>query len=272
VLLAATLGTFLVGITEGATAGYRAPHVVALLISSVVAGTLWIRSALSTPAPLVDLRLMARRALLLTAIVGGISSIVNFEIFALIPALVESPRHAPAGLRHLVHYGLNASALTVGLLFLPQTIATIVFAPIAPRLARRIRLKWTLVLGLAGLTLPVGAIVLWHDRLLDFAIILGLQGACFGLVFTSVMTIAVHVGPLEDTGVVTGVVTTFRTIGAQLGAQGGVALLSAMTIAGTSLPTERAYEISFGAAAALALVGACLASFITPWRLRPVAA
>jgi EmrB/QacA subfamily drug resistance transporter len=271
ILLAATLGMFLVGITEGATSGYRAPHVLVLLVSSAVAAALWVRTALVTTSPLVDIRLMRKRALLLTAVVAGMSSIVNFQIFALIPAFVESPRHAPAAVRHLVHYGLDASALTVGLLFLPQTIAALIFAPLAPVIARRLRVKWTLVVGLAGLVLPAAAVVLWHTSIVEFAIILGVQGACFGLIFTSVMTIAVQVGPAEDTGVVTGVVTTFRTVGAQLGAQGGVALLSAMTIAGTAIPTEAAYQLSFGVAAGVALVAAALASFITPWRrLNPV--
>jgi hypothetical protein len=57
--------------------------------------------------------------------------------------------------------------------------------------------------------------------------------------------------------------TVMRSIGGVVGAQVGAALLTTYTIAGTShVPSVRGFEISFGVAAAAALVGAGLACLV----------
>ena len=56
--------------------------------------------------------------------------------------------------------------------------------------------------------------------------------------------------------------TVMRSIGGVIGAQAGAALLSAYTIAGTAVPAETGFVITFAVGAAAALGGAVLACFV----------
>ena len=72
-----------------------------------------------------------------------------------------------------------------------------------------------------------------------------------------------------ETGVATGMNTVMRTVGGVVGGQVGAALLAAHTIRGTGgVPSVEAFEIAFGISALAALVGAVVAVFVTPPRLR----
>jgi ABC-type branched-subunit amino acid transport system permease subunit len=71
-----------------------------------------------------------------------------------------------------------------------------------------------------------------------------------------------------ETGVATGMNTVMRTVGGVIGGQMGAALLTAYTIGNTNHPSVTGFEIAFAASAVAALVGAVVAVFVTPPRLR----
>ena len=72
-----------------------------------------------------------------------------------------------------------------------------------------------------------------------------------------------------ETGVATGMNTVMRTVGGVIGGQVGAALLSAHTIPGTrGIPSVTGFTVAFGISAVAALVGAGVAVFVTPPRLR----
>ena len=71
-----------------------------------------------------------------------------------------------------------------------------------------------------------------------------------------------------ETGVATGMNTVMRTVGGVIGGQVGAALLTAHTIPGTNLPSVDGFKIAFTIAGGVALIGAGIAVFITPPRLR----
>jgi hypothetical protein len=71
-----------------------------------------------------------------------------------------------------------------------------------------------------------------------------------------------------ETGIATGMNTVMRTIGGVIGGQLGAAILSADTIPGTRVPAESAFATAFWIAAALAVLGAIVALFVTPPRRR----
>jgi gas vesicle protein len=63
-----------------------------------------------------------------------------------------------------------------------------------------------------------------------------------------------------------------RTIGGVIGGQAGAAILTADTIGRTGVPAESAFTVAFAIAAVGALIGACVALFVTPrGRGKPVA-
>jgi MFS family permease len=73
----------------------------------------------------------------------------------------------------------------------------------------------------------------------------------------------------SETGVATGMNTVMRTVGGVIGGQVGAALLEAHTIRGAGgVPSVVGFEIAFAISAIAALVGAGVALFVTPPRLR----
>jgi hypothetical protein len=62
--------------------------------------------------------------------------------------------------------------------------------------------------------------------------------------------------------------TVMRTVGGVIGGQMGAALLTAHRIPGTALPDVTGFEIAFAISAIAALIGAVVAVFVTPPRLR----
>jgi hypothetical protein len=62
--------------------------------------------------------------------------------------------------------------------------------------------------------------------------------------------------------------TVMRTVGGVIGGQVGAALHGAHTHPRTNVPSVDALQIAFGIAAVVALVGAGVAVFITPPRMR----
>jgi MFS family permease len=75
----------------------------------------------------------------------------------------------------------------------------------------------------------------------------------------------------SETGVATGMNTVMRTVGAVIGGQVGAAIVSADTIASSSVPAESAFIAAFWVSAAIAVVGAVLARFIPARRAQAVA-
>jgi hypothetical protein len=73
----------------------------------------------------------------------------------------------------------------------------------------------------------------------------------------------------SETGVATGMNTVMRTVGGVVGGQVGAAVLSAHTIAGTAIPAESAFVTAFWISTIAAAVGAVVALFVTPLRVRP---
>src|SRR4051812_38168982 len=94
-------------------------------------------------------------------------------------------------------------------------------------------------------------------------------GIGVGFAFASMATLITEAVRPSETGVATGMNTVMRTVGGVIGGQIGAALLAAHTIPGTNdVPSVDGFTIAFGLAAVVALIGAGVALFITPPRLR----
>jgi hypothetical protein len=91
-------------------------------------------------------------------------------------------------------------------------------------------------------------------------------GAGAPFAFAAMAKIIVDAVRPTETGVATGVNTVMRTIGGVIGGQVGAAILTADTIAGTSVPAESAFVTAFWMSATAAFIGAVLALFVTPLR------
>ena len=97
-----------------------------------------------------------------------------------------------------------------------------------------------------------------HTAGAEIVVAMCLVGAGVGLVYAMLAKLIVDSVSPEVTGVALGMNTVMRTIGGVVGGQVGAAILSAVTIGGSSgLPAENAFTITFlisGVAAFVAVV------------------
>ncbi len=273
-LLSGGLIAFLVALTEGENWGWTSGRILSLFGTAAVLLVLWVLVELRVPEPMVDMRMMARRPVLLTNITALISGFAMFSVFVLVPNFVETPRGLPEQWSRLVDYGFSASATEAGLYLLPSALVLLFAGPLAGIIGRNIGFKWPLAIGMLLISVAAAMLALWHDEPWQLVSSQPIFGIGIGFAFAAMATIIAQTVRPSETGVASGMNTVMRTVGGVIGGQVGAALLTAHTIPGTPVPSVDGYEIAFALGSAAALVGAAVAIFITrplPGRRREAA-
>jgi EmrB/QacA subfamily drug resistance transporter len=261
-LLSGGLVAFLLALTEGENWGWTSGRILGLFAVAAVLLVAWVLVELRVPEPMVDMRMMIRRTVLLTNITALISGFAMFSVFVLVPNFVEAPRGLPERLAPLVDYGFGASATKAGLYLLPGSIVLLFAGPLAGMLGRRIGFKWPMSIGMALIGIGAGMLAVWHDEPWQIAASQPVFGIGIGFAFAAMATIIAQTVRPSETGVAGGMNTVMRTVGGVIGGQVGAALLTAHTIPGTPIPSVDGFEIAFALAALAALVGAVVSIFI----------
>jgi MFS family permease len=257
-MLSAGLLALLIALTEGARWGWTSAAILGLLAGSAGIFTLWIRFEQRVPWPLVDVRQLRERSVLIANIAQLLSSFSMTVLIVLVPRIVVASPEPPGGGGSDVGYGLAASTTMAGLYLLPISVAGLVAGPLAGRIARRFGFRAPLVAGqlIGGAALAL--LIPWHDRPWHMI----LASLCFGLsiplVNTAVNGIVVDAVRAADVGVSAGVLVVFRQIGATVGSQLTAGVLTSAVVVGTLVPTEAAFQIAFAIGMATAIVGALL--------------
>jgi EmrB/QacA subfamily drug resistance transporter len=267
-LLSSGLIALLVALTEGESWGWTSGRIVGLLAASAVLLVAWGLVELRVPEPMVDMRMLARREVLFTNLTALIAGFAMFGAFVLIPNFVEMPHDLPDGLARLVDYGFGASATEAGLYLLPTSVTLLVAGPLTGVLARRWSAKWPLALGLLLVSASTASFATWNDEPWQMLAAMPFLGFGVGFAFASMAVLITEAVRPTETGVAGGMNTVMRTVGGVIGGQVGAALLTAYPIRGTEVPSVTGFEIAFALSAVAALVGAGIAAFITPPRLR----
>ena len=268
-LLSGGLVSLLVALTEGESWGWTSGRVVGLFAAAAALLLAWGWAELRVDEPMVDMRMMAKRQVLFTNLTALIAGFAMFGAFVLVPNFVEVPHNVAAPFRHLVHYGFDASATKAGLYLLPSSVALLFAGPIAGLIGRRTGSKWPLAAGLLLTAVSAGWMAKWHDEPWQILAAMPVLGVGVGFAFAAMATLITEAVRPSETGVATGMNTVMRTVGGVVGGQVGAALLAAHTIRGADgVPSVVGFEVAFGISAVAALVGAGVAVFVTPPRLR----
>jgi MFS family permease len=262
-LLSAALVALLVGLTEGEHWGWTSAPVVGLALAAVVLFVVWAVVELRTREPLVDMRMLAHRPVLLTNVTTMISGFALFSCFVLVPTFVQAPESRG--------YGFGATATEAGLFLLPGSLAILVSGPLAGLVGRRYGPKWPLAAGMLGVSVAATLLAFAHDEPWQVVVANVALGLGVGAAFAAMVAlIAENVDPREM-GIATGMNTVVRLVGAVVGGQVGAALLTALTIGNTSAPSESAFTWAFALGAVAALAAAGIAVAITRQPLRRMA-
>jgi MFS family permease len=218
---------------------------------------------------MVDMRMLARRQVLFTNLTALVAGFAMFGSFVLVPNFVETPHGLAISVQRLVDYGFDASATKAGLYLLPSSVALLFAGPLAGVLGRKSGSKWPLAIGMVFIAAAAGSLALWNDRPWQILVAMPVLGIGVGFAFAAMATLITEAVRPTETGVATGMNTVMRTVGGVVGGQVGAALLSAHTIPHTNgVPALTGFTVAFGISAIAALVGAGVAVFVTPPRLR----
>ena len=268
ILMSVVLVSFLLGLSQGESWGWTSPAVLGLFALSVVSAVLWVVLELHVDEPLIDIRVLADRPVLLTNIAALISGFAMFGSFVLVPRFVESPGGLPDDVADRVGYGFGATATMTGLYLLPGSLLILFAGPAAGLLGRRFGSKWPLAIGMALIAVSTAGLAALHSEPWQIVVSMAGLSAGVGFAFAAMAALITEAVDATETGIATGINTVMRTVGAVIGAQVGAAILTAATLPGTAVPTEGAYVTAFLLSAVAAACAVVIAVFVTPGRRR----
>jgi EmrB/QacA subfamily drug resistance transporter len=261
VLLSGALVALLVSLTEGEHWGWSSPPFISLIAASAILLAAWVGTELRVAEPMVDMRMMSHRPVLLTNTTALIAGFAMFGSFVLVPQFVSTPESSG--------YGFGASATVAGLYLVPASIMMLFAGPVAGMLGRRYGSKWPLALGMALVAVAGVGLAALHDQPSHVIVAMVLLGAGVAGSFAAMAALITENVRATETGVATGMNTVMRTVGGVIGGQIGAAILTSYTISTSGVPAEHAYSLAFALSAVAAAAAACVAVFITaPVRAR----
>src|SRR5690606_20114782 len=94
-LLSAGLVALLVALTEGPRWGWGSPRLLALAGAGAALLAAWVAAERRIAQPMVDMRMMARRPVLLTNLAALATGVAMYLTFTLAPVIAQLPRGLP---------------------------------------------------------------------------------------------------------------------------------------------------------------------------------
>lgn len=134
------IAVLLIGIERGASGGWASPAVIGLVVTGLLLLAVFLRHALTTRHPLVDIRIFTNPVFAIAMVAVGLTSVAQFTRLVYIPLELGTVR--------------GISELHIGLTMLPSAVGIAITMPIGGRMADRIgaRIPVTVGLTVLGLT------------------------------------------------------------------------------------------------------------------------
>ena len=256
-LLSGWLIALLVPLSSGARWGWASPLTLTLFGAAVVLIAGWVVSELRSAEPLVDLRLMAGRAIwpvnAATLLIGAAA----FGFWGYLPQFLETPVSSGWGL------GLGVQAAGLALLPLLIAMSSVGFA--TGLISRVIPLRLMMALGALLMAGGVVFAVVDHASTATLALAGGVFGLGIGLAYASAASLVVESVPADRTGIATGVNANLRTIGSAIGSAFTTAVVFG-TVTPGGAPAIDGYAVAWLTLAAGAVIAAVIVFAVRPRR------
>jgi MFS family permease len=250
------IASLLFVVSSGGSWGWTDPALLAILLLGILLAALWVWHSLRHPEPLIDFRLFARRDVLIVNLVYALAAIGAFQVILILSMMMQAPRWTGIG--------LGVPAHVAGLATIPAALLSLVAAPVAGLLVKR--LGGRVVMILSGVIMTLGFIWTMASHA---TLIIVIFDFCFITLGTTTLYAAgppVLMGavPPERTSEALGMMTVVRAMCTAIGAQLVAVLLATDTIAGPDggsgrFPTTASVLMTLGAIALLSAVATILA-------------
>lgn len=241
----------LLAISRGNEWGWTSPPVLACGIGGIVVLLAWGWYELRVAEPLLDLRVAARRPVLLTNLASVAMGFSLFGSNVVYPQMLELPVSTGAG------FGL--SLLAASLVVMPSGLVMMILSPFSGRLAHTVGPKLLLVLGALALIVAYGFTLLFSAEVWQILVANILIGVGIGFGYAAMPMLIMRSVPQTETGASNGLNALFRSLGTSTAAAVIGAVLATFVVdhGGVPVPSPTAFQVSFvlgGIAAVIAFV------------------
>ncbi|GGO72220.1 MFS transporter [Nonomuraea cavernae] len=253
--LGAGLVCLLLGVSKGADWGWTSGTTLGLLGAAPVVLLAWGWWELRDDTPLVDLRVTARRQVLLTNLA---SIVVGFAMYAqalIIMQILQLPK--------ATGYGLGQSMLAAGLWMAPSGLMMMLVSPVGARLSAARGPKVTLITGSLIMALGYGSSLVLLGSPWGMLVVTCVCSIGIGFAYGSMPALIMGVVPRSETAAANSFNTLMRSIGTTTSAAVIGLVLSQMTIrfGSAMVPSEGGFRVGMliGCGAALTAAAITLA-------------
>lgn len=254
--LGVALVGILLGISKGNSWGWDSPLTLGCLGGGLLVLLLWGVFERRIASPLIDLRVAARRTVLLTNLASVTVGFAFFASTVVLPQLLEASPETGVG--------LGQPMLVASLCLMPSGLVMWAMSPLATRLTRARGARTSLVLGIAVIAVAYLIAVflmteIWHMVLIATAV-----GAGVGFAYAAMPTLIMAAVPATETAASNSLNSVMRTLGSTLAsAVLGVVLASHLIGSGdTATPSADGFRLAFIISGAAAVAGVLIAVFI----------
>ena len=255
-LLAIGIAALLLPLEQSAEWGWVDARTLGLLAVALLAFVALGVVELKVRQPLVDLRALRRRPIVLTNIASVLFGFALFASFIGTATYVEAP--AATG------YGFDASLLMGGLTMPPSGIAMLLMSPVAARLINLRGGPQTLALGAAIVAIGWTFRIVATGDLVQVFIGGAIIGIGTGIGYAAIPSLINANTPSSEIAAANGLNTLFRSLGSSLASAIGASLLAAstVTVSGYPMASLTAYRSLFAICAVAALAAAVIVLFV----------
>lgn len=272
VLLGAGIAGVLIAVSFGPTWGWASGSTLAYLVGGVALIAAWLVSARFVREPLIDLKVLGRRPVLLTAVGAGFCYGASGLFTILLPMLAMTPAILGLG------YGFGVSAEGFAIFQAPIGGMVVVGGVIVGMLVGRgARPRPLMAIGMLGMAAGFTCVALSHDSkplLIAFA---GLFGTGMGMAYASIPNLLIEAVPPQLQASTASIVGVFQSVFPAVLPVIAFTVLNNSYIApiplemtqGVVFYTDAGFQVAFLIGAVAAVLGAVVA-FALPRRIEQV--
>lgn len=252
-LLAAGLSGFLVALSQGATWGWGSVATIGVGAGGILLLVLWAFVELRVRNPLVDLRVTARRPVLLTNLTAICMGFALFASNVAIPQILQLPTAGSAG--------LGLSLVQASLVLMPAGLFSMATAPLAGKLITAVGPRAVMIGSALLLAASYGYAALAPRGVLSMGIVMVLVGVAVGAGYAAMPAVIMASTPREQAGSANSVNGLMRSVGTSVASAAVGVVLASMTesVGATQVATSSAFTVAFVIAVAASLLAGVLA-------------
>lgn len=202
-LISSGVVLLILGLSEGQSWGWYSLSIEITFIMSAILLFLFILVESRRSQPFISMKLMRIRNVFLSNFTGLFAMAAMFFLFYSVPPLLEDP--SPAG--------FQLSIFNSGLTMLPAALASMIFAPVAAVVTKRLSPKLSIEIGSVVLFLSYIGLYYFRASPMEITEDATILGIGLSFIFVGMINILLVSTPAGDAGASTGMNVVFRNIG-----------------------------------------------------------